>query len=293
MATFNIVLDKRTRLKSGKYNLAIRLVNGNDVMYINIAKITEDQYDQVFIKKSKDKESIQFRDTCNGYISKCERIFSEFKPFNKARFRELFMNKDKDIPQSFILSELFDYYIDKAEDIRPKTKNSLRYTKNRLEDFKPGISVGDVTVSFLKKFEKNEIDDNNSQATIDHHMRNLRSIINYFTNVVKLIPKEYEYPFGKGGFTISSFFPSKQVLKEAEIKSVVELNEFKSKEHEYARDIWLLLYRCNGANFADLLRMEWSQITGDFIFFTRKKQRIPERIIRNQSLSLLLRNFVT
>jgi integrase len=271
MATFKIVLDKRTKLKNDKYNLAIRLVNGNDVMYINISKMTENQYDQVSIKKFKDKESIAFRDKCNGYISKCERIFSEFKPFNKARFRELFKNEDKSIPHSFLLSELFDYYIESKEDIKPKTIESLRYTRNRFEEFKPGISIGDVTVSFLKKFEKKVIGDNNSQATIDHHMRNLRTIINYFTNVVKLIPKEYEYPFGNGGFTISTYFPAKQVLKEPEIKSIVELNEFKTKGQEFARDVWVFLYRCNGANFADLLRMKWNQINGDYIFFTRKK----------------------
>jgi hypothetical protein len=51
-------------------------------------------------------------------------------------------------------------------------------------------------------------------------MRNLRTIINYFTHVVKIIPKE----------------------------------------HEFARDVWVMLYRFNGANFADLLRMKWSQI---------------------------------
>jgi lipopolysaccharide export LptBFGC system permease protein LptF len=109
MATFNIVLDKGTKLKGDKYNLAIRMVYVNDVMYINVSKMTENQYDQVFIKKFKDKESIAFRDKCNGYISKWERIFSEFKPFNKTRFRELFKNEDKSIPQSFLLSELFDY----------------------------------------------------------------------------------------------------------------------------------------------------------------------------------------
>ena len=79
MATFNIVLDKGTKLKGDKYNLAIRMVYVNDVMYINVSKMTENQYDQVFIKKFKDKESIAFRDKCNGYISKWERIFSEFK----------------------------------------------------------------------------------------------------------------------------------------------------------------------------------------------------------------------
>jgi integrase len=277
MATFNIVLDKRTKLKEDKYNLAIRMVNGNDVMYINLQKMTESQYDKAFNKKVKDKESREFLDTCNGYISKCNRIFSDLKPFNKDTFRKRFWERDKDKPKSLFLIDLFDYYMQKKENIKPTTIDSLRYTKNRFENFKPGLSVGDVTINFLKKFEKSEIGNNNSQATIEHHMRNLRTIVNYFTYIEKVIPKEYEYPFGKGGFTISSYFPSKQVLKESDIKSVIDLNEFKSDDHKYARDVWVLLYRLNGANFADLLRLRWSQMDGDYIFYTRKKTETTRR----------------
>ena len=100
MATFNIVLDKRKKLKGGKYNLAVRMVNGNDVMYINIQKMTESQYDKVFNNKVKDEESRKFLDTCNGYIAKCERIFSDLKPFNKETFRKRFWETDKDKPKS-------------------------------------------------------------------------------------------------------------------------------------------------------------------------------------------------
>ena len=89
MATFNIVLDKRTKLKEDKYNLAVRMVNGNDVMYINLQKMTESQYDKAFNKKVKDKESREFLDICNGYISKCEKILSELNPFNKETFRKI------------------------------------------------------------------------------------------------------------------------------------------------------------------------------------------------------------
>ena len=134
-----------------------------------------------------------------------------------------------------------------------------------------GVSVGDITVSFLRKFEKNEIEKNNSRATVDHHMRNLRSIINYFLHTVKVIPKEYEYPFGPGGFSVSGYFPSTQVLSQVEIKSVIDLDEFESEDHRYARDVWVMLYRFNGANFVDLLRMKWNQIDGNYIYFTRKK----------------------
>lgn len=271
MATFNIVLDKRNKLKDGKYNLAIRMVNGSDVMYINIQKLTETNYNRLFNGKAKDTEDQRFLDTCNGYIAKCNKIFSELKPFNKVIFRKRFWETDKDKPKTLLLTELFDYYIENKENIKPTTIDSLKYTRNRFENFKKGVTVGDVTVSFLKKFEKDEIDKDNSRATIDHHMRNLRSILNYFIHYVKVIPKEYEYPFGPGGFTVSGYFPSTQVLKESEIQSVIDLNEFESEDHRLARDIWLLLYRFNGANFADLLRMKWCQINGDFICFTRKK----------------------
>lgn len=168
----------------------------------------------------------------------------------------MFKEKDKDVHQSLLLSALFDLYIEKEGDLKPKTKDAIKYTKNWLEDFKPGMCVGDVTVNFLKRFEKKKIIKGSSQATIDHHMRNLRLLINYFRDVEKIIPAQYGYLFGKGRFSISSFFPNKQVLKESEIRSVIELTEFETKDMEYARDIWLLLYRCNGANFADLLRMK-------------------------------------
>lgn len=138
--------------------------------------------------------------------------------------------------KSLHMNDLFDYYMENKENIKPTTVDSLRYTRNRFENFKAGANVGDVTVTFLKKFERNEVEVGNSQATIDHHMRNLRTIINHFTYIDKVIPREFEYPFGRGQFTISSYFPSKQVLKESEIKSVIDLNEFKSDDYKFARE---------------------------------------------------------
>jgi hypothetical protein len=142
MVTFNIVLDKRTKLKEGMYNLAVRMVNRNDGMYINIQKMAESQYNRLSNKKVKDKESREFQDICNGYVLKCEKIFFDLKPFNKETFRKRFWETDKDKPKSLLLSELFDYYIENKENIKPTTIDSLRYTKNRFENFKAGaISV--------------------------------------------------------------------------------------------------------------------------------------------------------
>jgi len=129
----------------------------------------------------------------------------------------------------------------------------------------------DITPAFLKKFEKSKMDDGCSRATVDSHLRNLRRIINYFKNEVKLIPEQYFYPFGRGGYSISSFFPTKIVLKEPEIQAIIDKTDFDNPEQEYSRDIFLLAYYCNGCNFVDLLRMRWDQIIGNYILFMRKK----------------------
>ena len=94
--------------------------------------MTESQYNRLSNKKVKDKESREFLDTCNGYISKCEKIFSELKPFNKETFRKRFWETGKDKPKSLLLSELFDYYIENKENIKPTTIDSLRYTKKQV-----------------------------------------------------------------------------------------------------------------------------------------------------------------
>ena len=62
-------------------------------------------------------------------------------------------------------------------------------------------------------------------------------------------------------------------MKNDEIQSVIDLTEFDSPAQEYARDVWLFLYLCNGINFADLLLMRWENIQRDFLIFFRKKTR--------------------
>ena len=44
MSTFTITLDKRVQLKDGRYNLTVRVVDGKQVQYLNLEKLTQDQY---------------------------------------------------------------------------------------------------------------------------------------------------------------------------------------------------------------------------------------------------------
>jgi hypothetical protein len=111
MAKFTIQLDRRRKLQDGLYNLVARVNIGNDMIYLNISKLNEKQYDHVFVKRAGGEESIAFREKCEGYRTKCERIYNKLKPFNKTRFRNLLKDEENDIPKTLLLKDLFkDYY---------------------------------------------------------------------------------------------------------------------------------------------------------------------------------------
>lgn len=276
MSFFKLVLDRRVKRKNGTYDLCVRYNKKSDVMYLKITELEEGAYNHVFVSNSMDEKSIDFREKCAGYVTRCERIYNQMKNFDKTDFRRLFYSKNEEkqveeTNQNFKLSEMFKEYT-QVNRLKNKTKDHYRTTLNVLNTYKDGISILDVTSNFLIDFAEHKMKtDKCSQATIDSHMRNLRSVINYYLKVKGGLPSEYIYPFGKGKFVVSSFFPTKQVMTNKEIQSIIDFTDFETKEQEFARNIWLTLYRMNGINFVDLLRMKWSDIQGNIIPFTRKK----------------------
>ncbi len=274
MATFHLELDKRVKLKNDKYNLCVRLGMGNDIMYLKIVPMTKDQYHQVFEKKALDPKSVEFRKECNEFLTRCEELFNGLKPFNKDKYRKLVYCK-KDPTEEFkdflLLKDLITRYLEANPRSKLKTKSMYQTALNSFAEYREGISITDITPDFLMDYEKSKREDGYSTATISTYMRHLRSLINHFIYVDKRLPDGYKYPFGKGGYTIKNFRKSKPVMSNDEIQKVVDFNDFQSKEQEYARDIWLILYRANGMNHADLMRLRWTNIKGQYIVFNRMK----------------------
>jgi integrase len=271
MATFTLLLDTRVKKKNDQYNLSIRVINGSEQIYLNISQMTKEQYNQIFVKKTMDTQSISFRESCYARLSKCERIFTSMKPFEKQKFRKLFFAEEEEEFESLMLSDLFDRFVKNYTNLKPQTQKHFKYSKSVFETFNPGMSVTEVSAVFINRFAKERIESGVSQSAVNSNLRDLRRVVNYFINEEKVIPESYQYPFGKGGFSIQNYFPRKLVLTNSEIASVIELKEFTSNQEEYARDIWEMLYRCNGINFADLLRMRWDNIQGEYLIFFRKK----------------------
>ena len=278
MAKSTVQLDRRKKLQNGLYNLVVRVNVGNDMIYLNISKLTEEQYDHVFDKRAGDEESIAFREQCEKYRTKSERISNKLNPFSKSRFRELFYEEERKVPNTLNLKDLFTDYCTNNDTIKYNTVIRYRTTGNIFETYKKGLTVYDITPDFLRKYEKSQLEAKLSPVTIASYLIDLRRILNYYTKVVKVIPQTYEYPFGEGKYQIKKPKLPKIVLSNEEIKAVADLNKFDSPMEEYARDIWLLCYRYNGSNYVDMLRLKWDDVKNANIVFYRKKTETTQRI---------------
>jgi hypothetical protein len=65
MATFNIRLDTRNKLKDDKFNLVIRVFEQNTFVDLRVERLTQRQYYRIFIKNATDETSIEFRRRTN------------------------------------------------------------------------------------------------------------------------------------------------------------------------------------------------------------------------------------
>ena len=281
MAKFSCYLDtrgKKNKSKEYKFAVCIRANIKKDTIYVRIpgAIITTQQYNKVFVKKSLDEPSITFRESCNYYLIKAERILSFLgDSYNRKEFVKLFKQEGESLIKerfnSLVAEDIFNHYISSSTNDSLNYLSHIKTTRNVICSYKPGLLITEITSEFLGQFWNYKVSNKCSPATIQSYLRDLRKIVNYAKDTIKILPSNFLYPFGRGGFTIGSYFPSKLVMSMQEIQSIVQLNKFDSPQEEYARDIWLLLYRCNGINFADLLAMKWENIIGDYLVFQRRK----------------------
>lgn len=275
MATFNIKLDTRNKLKDDRFNLVIRVFEENTFVDLKIERLTERQYYQIFIKNVTDPKSVEFRRRTNELKSFVEELYHQIGYLNKDRLREHFYSRSNRPKKSLLLRDLFEFYITNSKK-KLKTVKRYQYTLNVLEKYKSNLLATDITVDFLNEFERDRIKKKITPATISGNLRDLRSIINFFTHKEPLLPDNYKYPFGKGGYSIKSSFSTKKVLSANEINRILDFS-CDNDELVYARDIWELLFRCNGINFIDAFLMKWVYIQGEYIVFYRRKTETTRR----------------
>ena len=153
MATFNIRLDTRNKLKDDKFNLVIRVFEQNTFVDLRVERLTQRQYYRIFIKNATDETSIEFRRRTNELKSFVEELYHQIGYLNKVRLRDQFYSRSNRPKKSLLLKDLFEFYISNSKN-KLKTVKRFQYTLNVLEKYKSNLLVTDITVDFLNEFER-------------------------------------------------------------------------------------------------------------------------------------------
>ena len=310
MATFKIIIDKRHKPENDRYQLSLRVSNKQEVLYLRLGtQMSTKEYDKFFVKKSFNKEVDEVKIKFDKYIDRAKKILPSIDPFDSSKFRDKFYDKSFD-PDNIISEEqkkrgtlnyLFQNYIkviSESKEIGLSSVDLINGTLNNIKKFKSGLTYEDITPEFLHAFEHWYINKNlpegkrNSLASFGGLCRNIKAVINYHRKK-KIIPLTYEYPFND--YKIPNFVPPKRVISNIEIQKILDCVEFENIMEEYARDIWEMLYRLNGINFIDLLKLRWDNIEGNrFVFYrhktlkTRRNNIRPIEVVINSKVQKLL-----
>ncbi len=191
--------------------------------------------------------------------------------FSLLEFENKFIGKTKD---DVFVFDFFDEIIE--DEIRSgKTGNARVYkdTKNSLLKFvnTKNLRFHEISVTFLEKYEVYLRENNNNDGGIAVKMRQLRALYNDALN--RGIVKEEYYPFKKYKISKLKGKTAKRALTIDEVKKLLKINIIEYPHLQNSFNYFIFSYYCRGMNFIDLMKLKWSNIQGENIFYTRSKTK--------------------
>jgi len=208
--------------------------------------------------------------TFNSNISKkIKTIIDTLLEKSKFSFNEI--ERQLGHSRSLLLDECFAKKIETLKQNKQfNTAENYKFSLNSICKFDSRkLELKDITVDWLKKYERHMLDKNRTYTTIGMYLRNLQAIIN--EAIVAKTFSESHYPFGRGKYEIPSAEGRKLALPLHTIKDIYQFESLTDPTISKYKDLWLFSYFCNGANFNDLLRLKFKNINGNEISFLRGK----------------------
>ncbi|GHU57152.1 integrase [Bacteroidia bacterium] len=261
------IIDDRRATIEGLYPIKIRVTYSRVRKYYSTGKnLSKDDWER--LAETKSKALIAMRVDIQNTFSKIRDVVQELEFREGFSFDTLNQRLSKGISDT--LNTAFNNKI--LNLISNGQIGSSQYYKITLKSIEAfagtKILFSSITVDWLKRYEKHLLDLNRSYTTVGMYGRAIRCIINEALKAG--IIKENQYPFGNGKYEIPTGEGRKIALTLQQIKKIVFYSDGNPTTERY-RDLWLFSYLCNGINFADMLRLKYSNIVNGEICFIRQK----------------------
>ncbi|MFD2520347.1 phage integrase SAM-like domain-containing protein [Emticicia soli] len=168
--------------------------------------------------------------------------------------------------------------------------NRIKTDQTRINHFKEflgnqDIAFADINVLLLKRFQAYLKSTRNiSERTIVNHLLIIRTIYNQAIKSGLIDNKNY--PFGKGKIAIKFPDSVKMGLIPEEVKTIEALELPTNSYLNHARNIWLFSFYFAGVRISDVLRMKWSDLQNDRLFYAMGKNlkagslKVPDKALK-------------
>lgn len=262
-----LVHDTRRVKADGKYPVKVRVTfNRKQKYYPTNVDLSTEEWERV----NAEKVSRDIRETkakLFGILAKAHDICNDLKAFTFPVFEKHLYKVRKN---NGSLEALYEEYIEELKaDGRIATATSYQCSLNSIKEFKSKINLEDVTVDFLKQYEKWMLAQEKSITTVGIYLRPLRALYNIA--VSSGIASADAYPFGKRKYEIPAGRNVKKALTLADVGKIFKYKTVPMTTMDKAKDFWLFTYFCNGINMKDIALLKYKDVDGDFITFVRSK----------------------
>lgn len=270
--SIKIVIQNKAN-NEGLYPIALRITKNRKKKEIGLGfRCQLDEFEnERFTKKHKlhKKRNLILSEQVLKALSIIDNFEANKINFSLVEFENKFIGKTKD---DVLVFDFFDEIIE--EKVKSgKTGNARVYTDTRNSLLKyantKNLRFHDVSVTFLEKYEVYLRENNNNDGGIAVKMRQLRALYNDALN--RGIVKEEFYPFKKYKISKLKGKATKRALTIDEVKKFLKIDISKYPYLQNSFNYFIFSYYCRGMNFIDLMKLKWSNIQGENIFYTRSK----------------------
>ncbi|NJN24751.1 MAG: site-specific integrase [Cyclobacteriaceae bacterium] len=266
-----VVLLKRTLLKRESekrgekvYPVKLRITdcnNGHKQRYYAVkASLTENEFVKARAAKRRPVEFDKYFNLFNEVEVKSKKIIDQMEVFT---FEDFLKRYDTNRDMDSVLSCFDDYREDLIQNSKAGTANVYNDAANSIRKFLKTKNIGEgnfkfknISVKWLKDYQKYMQDLGRSKSTIGFYLRPLRTIMNRYSKLDTSL-----YPFGnsKQKFTIPSGKGRKVFLEEEEIKTFFA-SEPKTDYEQLALDLYKFSFFANGCNMKDIMILKKADV---------------------------------
>ncbi|WP_028524491.1 site-specific integrase [Runella limosa] len=287
-SSLKIVLRKKKN-NDGTYPLALRVTVNRKTTYIYLGhNLKESDWDAV---NQKVKKSYPNAVRLNHFILQKKTEISDNLLTVKSQTKEVVLSTVRKTMAPTTEASFFEQatlFIDNMHKAGKYNRVKTDQTRiNHFRDFLKGkdIPFSEITVPLLNRYQAFLKGSRGiSERTIVNHLLIIRTIYNQAIKGGLVDNKAY--PFGKGKIAIKFPESVKIGLSPEEVKIIEELDLSENDYFHHARNIWLFSFYFAGVRISDVLRMKWSDLQNDRLYYAMGKNlkagslKVPEKALR-------------